>query len=105
LGRLAPASRIFQQPSGLLSSRTDGAPCSPDWASAFASELVQHLQIACREFGLESAVAKLDKYHLVIRDDIAYVSKPERRAASINMRSGSNKKADAQSYEETIERS
>ena len=37
-------------------------------------ELVQRLQIARRELGLESAIAKLDKYHLLILDDIAYVS-------------------------------
>jgi DNA replication protein DnaC len=41
------------------------------------SELVQRLQIARRELGLESAIAKLDKYHLVILDDIAYVSKDQ----------------------------
>jgi DNA replication protein DnaC len=39
------------------------------------SELVQRLQVARRELGLESAIAKLDKYHLLILDDIAYVSK------------------------------
>src|SRR5271155_4915422 len=41
------------------------------------SELVQRLQIARRELGLESAIAKLDKYHLLILDDIAYVSKDQ----------------------------
>src|SRR5262249_33631197 len=41
------------------------------------SELVQRLQIARRELGLESAIAKLDKYHLVILDDIAYVAKDQ----------------------------
>jgi DNA replication protein DnaC len=41
------------------------------------SELVQRLQIARRELGLESAIAKLDKYRLVILDDIAYVSKDQ----------------------------
>ena len=40
-------------------------------------ELVQRLQIARRELGLESAIAKLDKYHLLILDDIAYVSKDQ----------------------------
>jgi DNA replication protein DnaC len=39
------------------------------------SDLVQRLQIARRELALESAIAKLDKYHLLICDDIAYVSK------------------------------
>jgi DNA replication protein DnaC len=41
------------------------------------SELVQRLQIARRELGLESAIAKLDKYHLLILDDIAYVGKDQ----------------------------
>jgi DNA replication protein DnaC len=41
------------------------------------SELVQRLQVARRELGLESAIAKLDKYHLIILDDIAYVSKDQ----------------------------
>jgi hypothetical protein len=40
-------------------------------------ELVQRLQIARRELGLESAIAKLDKYHLLILDDIAYVGKDQ----------------------------
>ena len=35
--------------------------------------LVQHLQIARRELALETALAKLDKYHLLILDDIGYV--------------------------------
>src|SRR5216110_2234510 len=41
------------------------------------SDLVQRLQIARRELALESAIAKLDKYHLLILDDIAYVSKDQ----------------------------
>jgi DNA replication protein DnaC len=40
-------------------------------------ELVQRLQIARRELGLESAIAKLDKYRLLILDDIAYVNKDQ----------------------------
>jgi hypothetical protein len=32
------------------------------------NELVQRLQIARRELGLESAIVKLDKYHLIILD-------------------------------------
>ena len=39
------------------------------------TELVQKLQVARRELALESAIAKLDKYHLVILDDLAYVRK------------------------------
>ena len=41
------------------------------------SELVQRLQVARRELALESALAKLDKYHLLILDDISYVSKDQ----------------------------
>src|ERR1700745_1199465 len=35
-------------------------------------DLVQRLQIARRELALEAAIAKLDKFHLLILDDIAY---------------------------------
>jgi DNA replication protein DnaC len=41
------------------------------------TDLVQRLQVARRELALESAIAKLDKYHLLILDDIAYVSKDQ----------------------------
>ena len=41
------------------------------------SDLVQRLQIARRELALESTIAKLDKYHLLILDDIAYVDKDQ----------------------------
>ena len=41
------------------------------------TDLVQRLQVARRELALESAIAKLDKYHLLVLDDIAYVSKDQ----------------------------
>jgi len=41
------------------------------------SDLVQKLQIARRELALESAIARLDKYHLLILDDLAYVTKDQ----------------------------
>jgi DNA replication protein DnaC len=41
------------------------------------TDLVQRLQIARRELTLEAAVAKLDKYHLLILDDLAYVTKDQ----------------------------
>ncbi len=49
------------------------------WRVAFTrtSDLVQRLQIARRELALESALAKLDKYNLLILDDIAYVSRDQ----------------------------
>ena len=40
-------------------------------------DLVQRLQLARRELGLEAAIAKLDKYHLLILDDLAYVAKDQ----------------------------
>ena len=49
------------------------------WRTLFTrtSDLVQKLQVARRELSLESAIAKLDKYHLLILDDLAYVSKDQ----------------------------
>ena len=49
------------------------------WRVLFArtSDLVQKLQVARRELALESALAKLDKYHLLILDDLAYVTKDQ----------------------------
>jgi len=41
------------------------------------TDLVQRLQVARRELALESAIAKLDKYHLLVLDDVAYVSKDQ----------------------------
>jgi DNA replication protein DnaC len=38
---------------------------------------VQKLQIARRDLALEAAIAKLDKYHLLILDDLAYVTKDQ----------------------------
>src|SRR5881275_3294270 len=41
------------------------------------TDLVQRLQIARRELALEAAIAKLDKFHLLILDDISYVTKDQ----------------------------
>jgi DNA replication protein DnaC len=41
------------------------------------TDLVQRLQIARREPAFEAAIAKLDKYHLLILDDLAYVTKDQ----------------------------
>jgi len=41
------------------------------------SDLVQRLQVARREFALESAIERLDRYHLIILDDLVYVSKDQ----------------------------
>ena len=49
------------------------------WRVLFArtTDLVQRLQIARRELALQAAIARLDKYHLLILDDLAYVTKDQ----------------------------
>jgi len=49
------------------------------WRVLFArtTDLVQKLQSARRDLQLESAITKLDKYHLLVLDDIAYVTKDQ----------------------------
>jgi len=41
------------------------------------TDLVQRLQVARRELTLESAIARLDRYDLLILDDLAYVTKDQ----------------------------
>lgn len=41
------------------------------------TDLVQKLQVARQTLELESALAKLDKFHLLILDDLAYVTKDQ----------------------------
>lgn len=41
------------------------------------TDLVQRLQVARRDLALEAAIAKLDKYHLLILDDLAYITKDQ----------------------------
>ena len=49
------------------------------WRVLFSrtTDLVQRLQVARNELQLESAIRKLDKYHLLILDDLAYVAKDQ----------------------------
>jgi DNA replication protein DnaC len=47
------------------------------------TDLVQKLQVARRDLALEAAIAKLDKYHLLILDDLAYVSKDQAETSVI----------------------
>lgn len=49
------------------------------WRVLFArtSDLVQRLQVARRELALEAAIARLDRFHLLILDDLAYVTKDQ----------------------------
>ena len=44
---------------------------------ARTTDLVQKLQQARRDLALENAIAKLDKFHLLILDDIAYLAKDQ----------------------------
>ena len=55
------------------------------WRVLFArtTDLVQKLQTARRDLQLETAIAKLDKYHLLILDDIAYVTKDQAETSVI----------------------
>ncbi|MBX9752196.1 MAG: IS21-like element helper ATPase IstB [Roseococcus sp.] len=47
------------------------------------TDLVQKLQAARRDLQLEAAIAKLDKYHPLILDDIAYVTKDQAETSVI----------------------
>lgn len=47
------------------------------------TDLVQRLQVARRELALEQAIAKLDKYHLLILDDLAYVTKDQAETSAL----------------------
>ncbi len=73
---------LFGPPSGgksHLAAAIGLAFIENGWRVFFArtSDLVQRLQVARRELTLESAIAKLDKYHLLILDDPAYVAKDQ----------------------------
>ena len=68
----AAARRTWRPRSGWPWWRTAGGCCSPappTWCRS--------LQNARRDLQLEAAIAKLDKYHLLILDDLAYVSKDQ----------------------------
>ena len=41
------------------------------------TDLVQRLQVARRELALEAAINRLDRFHLLILDDLAYVTKDQ----------------------------
>ena len=62
-----------------LSSAIGLALIENGWRVLFTrtTDLVQKLQVARRELALEAAISKLDKYHLLILDDLAYVSKDQ----------------------------
>ena len=73
---------LFGPPGGGKSHLSSGiglALIEKGWRVLFVrtSDLVQKLQVARRELALEAAIAKLDKYHLLILDDLAYVTKDQ----------------------------
>src|SRR5581483_2702814 len=73
---------LFGPPGGgksHLSAAVGLALVENGWRVLFArtTDLVQRLQVARRELALESALAKLDRYDLLILDDIAYVTKDQ----------------------------
>ena len=73
---------LFGPPGGGKSHLAAGIGLSlveNGWRVLFTrtSDLVQRLQVARRELALESAIARLDKYHLLILDDFAYVSRDQ----------------------------
>ena len=47
------------------------------------TDLVQKLQIARRELGLEAAISRLDRFNLLILDDRAYVTKDQAETSEL----------------------
>ncbi len=71
---------LFGPPGGgktYLAAAVGLALVENGWRVLFTrtTDLVQKLQVARRNLDLESALGKLDKYHLLICDDLAYVTK------------------------------
>lgn len=62
-----------------LSSAIGLALVENGWRVMFTrtSDLVQRLQVARRELALEAAIARLDRFDLLILDDFAYISKDQ----------------------------
>src|SRR5207244_6117725 len=73
---------LFGPPGGgksHLSAALGLALVENGWRVLFVrtTDLVQQLQVARRDLALESAIAKLDRYDLLILDDLAYVTKDQ----------------------------
>jgi len=73
---------LFGPPGGGKSHLAAGiglALVENGWRVLFTrtTDLVQRLQLARRELGLEAAIAKLDRFDLLILDDLAYVTKDQ----------------------------
>lgn len=73
---------LFGPPGGgksHLASAIGLALIENGWRVMFTrtTDLVQKLQIARRELGLEAVINRLDRFHLLILDDLAYVTKDQ----------------------------
>jgi DNA replication protein DnaC len=73
---------LFGPPGGgksHLASAIGWALIENGWRVLFTrtTDLVQKLQGARRELGLEAAIDRLDRFHLLILDDLAYVTKDQ----------------------------
>ena len=73
---------LFGPPGGgksHLSAALGLALVENGWRVLFArtTDLVQQLQVARRDLTLESAITKLDRYDLLVLDDLAYVTKDQ----------------------------
>jgi DNA replication protein DnaC len=73
---------LFGPPGGgksHLASAIGLALIENGWRVLFTrtTALVQKLQVARRELGLEAAIDRLDRFHLLILDDLAYVTKDQ----------------------------
>jgi len=44
---------------------------------------VQHLQVARQNLSLEATIEKLDKYHLIVLDDLCYVRKDQAETSAL----------------------
>ncbi|MEO8654666.1 MAG: IS21-like element helper ATPase IstB [Ramlibacter sp.] len=73
---------LFGPPGGgksHLASAVGLALIENGWKVLFTrtTDLVQKLQVARRELGLEAAINRLDRFHLLILDDLAYITKDQ----------------------------
>jgi DNA replication protein DnaC len=73
---------LFGPPGGGMSHLASAiglALVEKGWKVLFTrtTDLVQKLQVARRELDLEAAINRLDRFHLLILDDLAYVTKDQ----------------------------
>jgi hypothetical protein len=75
----AETKKCLQSVGDHLASAIGLALVENGWRVLFArtSDLVQRLQVARRELALEAAINRLDRFNLLILDDLAYVSKDQ----------------------------